>query len=184
MELLLVSGAAASAVGRKFSVSPHALGRHLRAHVSQERRAQLIAGPIKLHELAERAAESDLSLRDYLALVRSTVLAQMLAAAEASDRQGVALLAGRVTECLRLEAQVNDELRPVLSQVNNNTVINNFYASPEFAQFMDDLVRALGPFPEAREAVLAVFERRLAPAAQHPALEHQPDVKETAAAAV
>lgn len=176
IDLALVSGAAARAVGRKFNVSPHALGRHLRAHVSPERRAQLVAGPLKLAQLAERAAEEGMSLLDYLGLVRSSLMHQFLACAEAGDRQGAALLSGRLLECLRMVAQISGELTTATATVTNNTV-NVFASDPDFRRFQDSLIRALSRFPEAYAAVLAEFERLEAVPAELPALEHKPDVE-------
>ena len=180
IELALVAGASAKAVGLRFGVSRHALGRHLRAHVSQERRAQLVAGPLKLHELAERAAEADLALLDYLGLTRSIVVAQMLAAAEVGDRQGVALLAGRLTDILRLDAQVNGQLRPALSQINN-TVNNNFHASPDYLRLKDELLAFGREHMEVFPALIAMIERldagNTAPAQALPAaLEHRQEL--------
>ena len=173
MELALVSGAAARAVARKYQVSAHALGRHLRAHVSPERRAQLVAGPLKLAQLAERAGEEGMSVLDYLSMVRSSLTHQFLACSEAGDSQGAALLSGRLLECLRMLAQLSGELTHATATVTNNT-INVFTSDPNFLRFQDDLVRALSRFPEAYAAVLKEFERLDASPSirQLPALEH------------
>lgn len=179
IELALVSGASTRAVALKFNVSPHAAGRHLRTHVTAERRAQLVAGPLKLSQLAERAAEEGMSLLDYLALVRSTLIHRFLACSEAGDSQAAALLSGRLLECLRMVAQLSGELTHAAATVTNNTV-NVFTNDPDFRLFQDTLVRVLSKFPDAYEAVLAEFER-LESVPTVPALEHQPD-EETPAA--
>jgi hypothetical protein len=100
----------------------------LRRHVDQQRRAQLVAGPLTLQQIAEKASAEGLSLLDYLILIRSTLMARFLAASDCGDNQNTALLAGRLTECLRLVAQVTGELSRATSTVNNNTLI---MASPD-----------------------------------------------------
>ncbi len=167
-------------VAEKFAASHDAVWRHWTKHVSQERRAQIIAGPLKLHELAERAAAEGMSLLDYLALIRSTLLTQFGAAAEAGDKHGVALLAGRLLECLREIGRLTGELRAAGGAVTNNTLILN---SPIFADLQGMLLQRLAPFPEARAAVidgLAALDRRQ-PDAALPALIDAPLTIESAA---
>jgi hypothetical protein len=177
IELALVSGASAAAVAKKYSVSADAARRHLRNHVSGERRAQLVAGPLKLHELAERASESDLALVDYLAMLRNALFEQFLQATQAGDRNGSAALAGRLTEVLRLQGSVSGEISKATTVINNNAVI---LSSPLFADLQAMLVQTLTPHPEALRDVLAGLERlsvgSRAPATQRPAIEHQPAV--------
>lgn len=164
LELALVSGASRQAIGRKYGVSPHALARHDSGHISAERRAQLMGGPLKLQELAERAAEEGVSLLDYIALIRSALMTRFLAASDVDDRQGTALLAGRLTELLRLQATLTGELARTTSSVTNNIAV---MASPLMADLQAMLIRELQPFPEARARVIAGLEelsRRALPA--------------------
>lgn len=150
--MMLAGGASAVAVGRKFGVTHDAVTRHWNRHVSQERKAQIIAGPIKLHQLAERAAAEGMSLLDYLALIRSTLLSQFSAAAEAGDKHGTATLAGRLLECLREIGRLTGELSRVGGvNVTNNTLI---LGSPFVAELQSMLIQTLAPFPDARAAVI------------------------------
>ena len=172
IELALVGGASREAVGKRFRVSSDAAGRHLRNHVSAERRAQLVAGPLKLADLAEKAAEEGLALIDYLALVRTTLVSQFLAAAEINDRPGTALVAGRLLRCLELTAQLTGEISRTGATITNQIAIVN---SPYMADLQAMLIRTLGPYPEARAAVLMGLEelsrRTVEGRAQLPALE-------------
>jgi hypothetical protein len=156
IELLLVSGVGRRAIAKKFGVSADAAWRHGRLHVSQEQRAQLLAGPIRLRELADRAAQESMSLLEYISMVRSTVLQQFFAAGEANDRQGVALLSARLAELFRLQGQFTGELTSALV---TNTTVNNFQftTDPEFRQLMMEVAEALDGYPEARRAVFAKF---------------------------
>jgi hypothetical protein len=152
IELALVSGVSRRAVGRRFKVSPDSAWRHLRRHVDQQRRAQLVAGPLSLQQLAEKATAEGMSLVDYLSLVRATLMARFLAAADCGDNQNVAMLGGRITECLRLVAQVTGELSKATATITNNTLV---MSSPIMADLQAMLIRTLQPYPEARAAVLS-----------------------------
>lgn len=155
IELALVSGVSCRAVAKKYTVSRDAAWRHLRNHVPPERRAELVAGPLKPHELAERAADEGMSLLEYVAMVRNSLMARFLAASEADDRQGTALIAGRLLDCLRLTAQLSGELSKAGATITTNIAIMN---SPLVADLQTMLIRTLQPFPEARAAVLAGLE--------------------------
>lgn len=171
IELALVGGASRESVGKRFQVSSDAAGRHLRNHVSAERRAQLVAGPLKLEELAAKAAEEGMALIDYLALVRATLVSQFLTASETNDRPGVALMGGRLLRCLELTAQLTGELSRTGATITNNVAIIN---SPFVADLQGMLIRVLQPYPEARAAVLAGLEslaRRTVSDTPLPALE-------------
>jgi hypothetical protein len=173
IELALVSGVSCRAVGQKYSVSLDAAWRHLRNHVPPERRAELVAGPLKPAELAQRAVDEGLSLLQYLSMVRNALMARFLAASEADDRSGTAMVAGRLLECLRLLAQLSGELTKTTASITNNTLI---LQSPLMADLQAMLVTRLRPYPEASRAVLEGLKElsaRALDASQHqrPALE-------------
>jgi hypothetical protein len=155
IELSLVSGVSHRAVAAKFEVSPHAVRRHGENHVSPERRAQLVAGPLKLQQLAERAADEGMSMLDYVAMLRSTLMERFLAASECDDRPGTALLAGRLTELLRLQASLTGELSRAGATITNNTLI---LSSPLMADLQAMLAQRLRPYPDAMRAVLEGLE--------------------------
>jgi hypothetical protein len=164
IELALVSGVSCRAIGLKFKVSRDAAWRHYRNHVTDARRSELVAGPLTAAQLAERAADEGMSLLDYLAIVRNALMARFLAASECDDRQGTAIVAGRLLECLRTIARLTGELQAATSSVTNNTLI---MASPLMADLQAMLIRELQPFPDARLRVIAGLEelsRRALPA--------------------
>lgn len=172
IELALVSGVSCRAIGKKYNVSRDAAWRHLRNHVPPERRAELVAGPLKPAELAQRAADEGLTLLEYVPMVRNSLMARFLAASEADDRQGTALVAGRLLDCLRLTAQLSGELAKAGATITNNIAI---LQSPLMADLQSMLIRTLAPFPDARDAVLGGLEelsRRALQEAPLPAIEH------------
>jgi hypothetical protein len=155
IELALVSGVSTRAIAKKYAVSRDAAWRHHTNHVPVERRTQLVAGPLKLTELAQKAADEGLALIDYLSMVRSVLLSRFLVTAETDDRPGTAMIAGRLLECLRIMAQLTGELTKTTASVTHNTLILN---SPLMADLQAMLIRTLAPFPEARAAVLSGLE--------------------------
>jgi len=124
LEMLAVSGVAHVHLAKQFSLSRHSIDRHLIRHLSPERRAQLKCGPVKIRELIERATEEQVPLLDYLSLLRSMLCAQFMSASEANDRNSCALLAGRIIQVLRTQAEITGELvqAPLVGiAINNNS---------------------------------------------------------------
>lgn len=170
VELQLAAGASMNAIARKYGVSRHAVARHWANHVTEARRAVLVLGPVGQISLAAQVSEEAESVIDHFRAVRAGLYKLYDAALEAGDRNGGALVAGRLLTCLDAMARLTGQLA-TSPLIQNNTV--NFYLLPEFASFQADLIRALSRFPEARAAVLQEFERLEAAApAQLPALEH------------
>ena len=155
IELAIVSGVSRRAIGKKYGLSSDAVWRHGRNHVPPERRTELVAGPLKPAELAQRAADEGMTLLEYTSMVRNTLMARFLAASEADDRTGTALVAGRLLDCLRLTAQLSGELTKAGATVTTNIAI---LQSPLMADLQSMLIRALSPYPEARAAVLRGLE--------------------------
>jgi hypothetical protein len=185
IELLLAGGAGQTAVAKKFGMSKDSVHRHWRGHVSEERRLNLIMGPVGRMELSARVCEESSSVIDHLKIARAGIYQQYHAALGAGDRNGGALLVGRLHENLRITAQITGELlsSPLVQINNSQTNVTALLDSREFAAFQATLIRVLGHFPEARDAVVAEFERleRLATPVPRPApitvpaLEHAPE---------
>lgn len=148
-----LAGASLDTVAAKFECSRDSVWRHMDKHVDDDRRAMLVAD-VPLKELADRAAEEGVSLLDYFAVIRSTLMTQMLAAASVHDRHATAVLAGRAVEALREIGKLTGEIlrSAPIGNVTNNTMV--FMASPAFASLERMLVEKLAPHPEALKAVL------------------------------
>jgi hypothetical protein len=78
-------------------------------------------------------------------------------AVTASDGTTTGLLAGRLTEVNNAIAKLTGELASSPLVVNNTQ--NIFTSDPGFAQFQQQLIGVLRHFPDARNAVVAEFER-------------------------
>jgi hypothetical protein len=153
IEMARLGGASLSSVAERFGgFGKDALWRHMSAHVSDDRKAALICD-VPLADLAAKAAEEDLSLLDHLAIVRSTVVGQMIGAASMNDRHGVANLAGRSLDVLREIGKLTGQIREISGNVtNNNTLV--LLSSPAFVRLEAMLLERLSPYPEAMRAVL------------------------------
>jgi hypothetical protein len=139
----------------KFGLSNHSIGRHWGNHVTPERKATLVLGPVTQAALAARVSEESESVLDHLKSVRAGLYALYDAAVTAGDRTGGALLAGRLHENLGKMAHLTGQLSQSPLLVQNNY----FMADPGFMEFQQQLIQVLRRFPEARTAVIAEFEK-------------------------
>ncbi|MDQ0395188.1 hypothetical protein [Labrys monachus] len=158
IEMARISGVSLDNIAAKYSIGRDAVWRHME-HLPPDRRAMLIAD-VPMQDLVEKAAAEGVGLLDYLAIIRSTLISQMLAAAACNDRNATANLAGRATEVLREIGKLTGELMESarsITTINNNVTQNavTLMASPLFGQLETMLMRELAPYPEAMRAVVA-----------------------------
>jgi hypothetical protein len=152
IEATRMAGASLDNIASKYGVHRDSLWRHMRRHVSDEQKAAYISD-VPLRELAAKAAEESLSLLDYLALIRATLMQQFQLAAVVDDRNGTALMASRLLETLRQIGNLTGEMaRLAPGMTINNTAV--FINSPQFAELHSMLIRKLRGYPEALAAVL------------------------------
>jgi hypothetical protein len=170
IEVLRASGASLDALAAQFDVSRDSVSRHFINHVSDRRRAELIAGPAQVEGLAAQAANESRSLLDYLRITRSVLFNQFLNAAEAGDRNGVVMTAKQLLDSLREVGKLTGELRDLSGlTINNNTV--NFIGSPEFSRLSDGLLGIARVHPDAKSDILKLLRAlETAPAGAGPAL--------------
>lgn len=147
IEFARIGGASLDSIAETFKVQRNAIWRHTSKHVSDDQRSMYLAD-VDLKGLADRANAESLSLIDYLAIVRSTLLHQMQIAAGVNDRPGTAALAGRLNETLKLIATVTGEmLRLNPHTVNHNVTV--FMSSPLYVELEMMLVKTLSAYPDA-----------------------------------
>ena len=128
-------------IARTYGVSEDAVGRHVASgHVGQ-----LLA----LAADAERAARAD-SLLDRIEALQSRTLA-ILEASEETNEHRTALAAIR-------EARGNLELIGEVTRELNRAPTLNLSLHPEYIEARTLIIQALGPYPEAREAVVKALE--------------------------
>ena len=173
IELLVAGGASQSAVARKFNLSNDVVHRHWHGHISEERRATLLIGPVEREALAAQLSEESESVIDHLKAIRAGLYRFFMAALDAGDRMTGTQVAAQLRATCDSIGKITGELSnsPL---VQHNTQIN-FNMTPEFGAFQADLIRALTPYPDACRAVVAEFQRLEATQqpAQLPALEQR-----------
>ncbi len=175
IEVLLASGAAQNAIGRKFELSRYAIHRHWHAHVTPERKAQLVMGPVQRQTLAAQVAEESTSVLDHYRAIRAGLYTFFNAALEAGDRMTGIQAGAKLKDVNDSIARVTGELASSpLVQQNSLTIVMQ---SPQVQAFLQELADTLAPFPDAARAVVGWLEAKEASAieaAALPALEHQP----------
>jgi hypothetical protein len=158
IEMLRAGGATLRTIARRFGppLDKDNISRHFKNHVSRERRVELVAGPVKVQELAGKAAEESRGLLEQLQIVRAVLLNQFLVAAEAGDRYGVVTVAAQLMVALRELGRLTGELRE-LSGVTINQNVVNLFAMPEFMRLQEGLLRVARTHPAARADIVAVL---------------------------
>jgi hypothetical protein len=171
IELLLAGGAGQTAVGAKYSLSKDSIHRHWHAHVTDERRAALLLGPVQRMNLSAQVAEESDSVIDHHKAVRAGLYTLYEAAVTAGDRTGGALLSGKLTEVNNSIAKICGQLAtsPLVLINNSQTTITALTDSTAFRAFQARLIAVLARHPEARDEVMREFERLDGAAAVSPA---------------
>jgi hypothetical protein len=157
IESTRLAGASLDTIAAKYSVSRDAVHRHCRSHVPDDLKAELLAA-VPLEQLAAEAAREGLTVLQYLSLTRATLVRQMQLASSVNDHHATATVARALNETNRLIGHLTGELASLAAShvniTNNNLVLQQH---PEFVRLRAGLLRALGPYPEARQAVVAVL---------------------------
>jgi hypothetical protein len=159
IELLRAGGASLDSLAAKFKLDRDAIWRHWNRHVSAEMKAGYLAGPVQLQDLAAKAADTGGSVLDHLHAVRTVLMSHLASATEAGDGRAAAYIAGRLTATLETIARISGELgdlaRSTTYNITNNVAVLTEH--PAFMKVQASILRALGPHPDARAAVVAAL---------------------------
>jgi transposase-like protein len=151
LDLALVRHVAVSALARRYGVSSDILYRHRKHHIAPQLRARLLAGPdldIDLDKLRETESQSLLS---HLVALRRRLFAALDLAEESTDLYGITRISSQLHVNLETTARLLGDLGI------GSTTINNVLVMPAYVELRVELVRALAPFPQARQAVAEVL---------------------------
>lgn len=163
IELAHVSGIGLNTLEDRFGIGRMSLWRHLKNHLTVEDRALYLAD-VNMRGLADRAHAESMTVMDYIAIERGIVMKSLQIAAMADDRPAVAALSGKLTDLLKLAANMSGQLHSLIpSQITNNIAV--FTNSPAFGELQAMLVRALAGHPVALQRVMAGLEELDAKAA-------------------
>ncbi|MCX7313943.1 MAG: hypothetical protein NTV56_20075, partial [Alphaproteobacteria bacterium] len=139
------------ALARRYRLGHDSLYRHAKAHLPPQLRAALIAGPdldIDLDKLRETESQSLLA---NLIAIRRRLFASLDTAEECGDGNMISRVAGQLHHNLEITGKLLGDLSA------GSTSITNILIQPAYVEMRVELVRALAPFPEARQAVAAVL---------------------------
>jgi len=157
IESTRLAGASLDTIAAKYSVSRFAVFRHMKSHVPDDLKAELLAA-VPLEQLAAEAAREGLTVLQYLSLTRATLVRQMQLASSVNDHHATATVARALNETNRLIAGITGELSTIAARNNINiTNVAVLQEHPEFARVQATLLRALEKHPEARADVVAAL---------------------------
>lgn len=166
IELAVARGVSVRALAKRYRLGIDAIYRHVRNHFPEQLRAQLLAGPetdIDLDRLKEVESQSLLA---NLVSLRQRLLEGVSVAEENGDANMLARVAAQLHRNFELTGRLLGDLAV------GSTTINNILIQPQYVELRVSLVRALTPFPEAKQAVAQVLHAAENNAAQ--ALKSQP----------
>jgi hypothetical protein len=140
-------------------------------------KANYLCGPAQLSELANKAAVEGDSVLDHLRMIRTVLTGQLAAASEAGDGRLAAHISSKLVDTLQAIARITGELgelaRSTINVTNNVAVLQD---SPAFLRIQASMLRALGPYPDARAAVVNALreldQEGAAPVNSAPLIEH------------
>jgi hypothetical protein len=156
-------GVSLDALAKQFSISRDVLWRHMRTCVSAERkvsyRLSYLAGKETIAALRERAQAEGGSVLDYLLMLRTILMGQITASAEAKSAYTLSTLSGRLVECLKEIGKLTGEIERLNPQIaiQNNIAI---MAEPKMVELQAGLLalaRAHGP--AVRSDVIELLRR-------------------------
>jgi hypothetical protein len=153
IDLALARGVSVRALARRYRpVSTDSIYRHANHHLPPQLRATLVAGPsiegVDLDKLRENESQSLLS---HLVSLRNRLFASLDVAEECGDSAMVARVSAQLHSNFELVAKLLGDL------ATGNTNITNILVAPQYVQMRVELVRALQPYPEAKQAVAKVL---------------------------
>jgi hypothetical protein len=153
IDFALARGMSCRAIGKRYDLGPDAVWRHSHNHLPPTLRAKLLAGPetdIDLDRLRETESQSLLA---NLVSLRHRLFATLDTAEEAGDGNMVSRLAGQLHRNLEITGKLLGDLGV------ESTTINNVLIMPQYVELRCELVRALAPYHEARQAVAAALHQ-------------------------
>ena len=157
IESTRLAGASLDTIAAKYSVSRDSVHRHMKSHVPDDLKAELLDS-VPLEQLAAEAAREGLTVLQYLSLTRATLVRQMQLASSVNDHHATATVARALNETNRLIAGITGEMGDLAARniniTNNNLVLHEH---PEFVRLRSGLLRALAPHPAARADVVAML---------------------------
>ena len=167
IESLRASGASLDSLAKKFHVHRDAIWRHWKDHVSADLKVTYLSGPATIAELKERAAAEGGSILDHLSILRSILMGQITASAEAQSAFTLATLSSRLVEVLREIGKITGEIERLNPSVNVTTNIA-IMSDPRMILLQEGLLTIARQVPEARGPIVELLRRLDSPDQMQP----------------
>ena len=130
----------------------------MRTHCSAETKVSYLAGPAKIQDLANLAADENKGLLEYLSIIRSILIGQLDRSAQRDKPYEVERVAGRVLDVLKEIGRLTGEVQAyAASQTLNITNNFSFANAPEFVQLQTGLLSICAAHPSARADIIALL---------------------------
>jgi hypothetical protein len=158
IEALHVAGVSLDKLAVRFGLKRDQIWRHATRHMTDQQKANYLAGPSRIAELAIVAGEESESTLDYLKILRSTLFGMIDRRAIAGDHQGVSMLTSRAIDVLELIAKATGQISNLAGATVNIT--NNSVAimqSPAFLALQDGLLGIARRHPDVRSEIIRLF---------------------------
>lgn len=170
VNLALARGVSPRAIAKRYEIGEASLYRHARRPhcLPPQLKAKLIAGPsiegIDLDKIRENESQS---LLMNLIGLRNRLFAALDSAEEVGDGSMLSRVSGQLHHNLELTGKLLGDLGA------GTTVNHNLFVLPSYVEMRVALVKALAPYPEARQAVASVLHGLESRAAKDIAAETQ-----------
>jgi hypothetical protein len=154
IDLGLARGVSAYALSKRYGISTDSIYAHRKNHLPAQLKARLLAGPdldLDLDKLKETESQSLLA---NLVALRHRLFAALDAAEESGSGSVVSRIAGQLHRNMELVGKLLGDLG-----IGSTTINNNVLVMPAYVELRVELVKALEPYAEAKQAVAKVLHQ-------------------------
>jgi hypothetical protein len=161
----IAKGLSERTIAKKYDISRDVLHRWSKTKIPPQLKAERYVGLIKAGDSLEqlRIEESDNLLKN-LAMQRARLLLAQDKAIEKQNLMSVSYLSGQIHKNLELTGRYLGEFAKHTVQTNISILVQ-----PEYLRLRAALLRALLPYPEAKQAVVSALHQLESTVAQEPA---------------
>jgi hypothetical protein len=160
IEALHIGGVTLDALEAEFGLQRDAIHRHCKNHVSRIAKVNYLAGPVQIATLAQAAAREGKSILEYLSIIRSILMAQLVKQAEKGNSLTAGRVSGYLTTVLQTLGKITGEISGLASAtltINNNSV--HVLNSQPFVELQAGLLEVCQKHPDARADIVDLFRR-------------------------
>jgi hypothetical protein len=161
IEALHVGGVTLDALEAEFGLQRDAIHRHCKNHVSRIAKVNYLAGPVQIATLAQAAARENKSILEYLSVIRSILMAQLVKQAEKGNARTAGQISGYLTTVLQTLGKITGEISGLASAtltINNNNSLHVMNSQP-FVELQAGLLEVCQKHPDARGDIVDLFRR-------------------------